>query len=295
MSTRIASLNDNLCEIARNYIAANHYSLLLKTKRRMCLLLASLALKPPSTRGNTTSWPCIQYVLHLQATADDVCYSLPRLNPKDIRERCTSKRRSLEDEATGRYELKEVLHLLFESCGSIEEYQATIISYMEKDTLELVSYLPDLNRFWRLVELAKGYFLFDEATFMSTLGETEKAQLHIEWTYNPYKHWFIDLRDKGMLHGTKWINDVALIATFHPIINLLIMGNLSTSQPDDYFRAYAEYVELWKCLPESTRPSIRAVRSGLANYLLSSLETNSKKNWTKVELCQAMLRFGKEL
>ena len=48
-------------------------------------------------------------------------------------------------------------------------------------------------------------------------------------------------------------------------------------------------------MPELTLLSLRAVRSGLGNFLLLSLETNSKRNCMKVELCQAMLRFGTEL
>ena len=72
---------------------------------------------------------------------------------------------------------------------------------------------------------------------MSPLGETKNAQLHIECTNNPYKHWFIDLADKGIFHDTKRINDVAKVASLHLVINLLIMGNLSTLQWDDNFRA----------------------------------------------------------
>ena len=63
---------------------------------------------------------------------------------------------------------------------------------------------------------------------MSPLGVTKKVQLHIECTYKPYKHWFIGSEDKGMLNGTKRINDVAKVTSLHLVIHLLIMGNLST-------------------------------------------------------------------
>ena len=178
------------------------------------------------------------------------------------------------------------------------KFQTTIINYIENDISELESYLPYLNRSWRLVELAKCYFIAmkNEPDMTLIWEETDQARFRHNWTYNPYVHWLIDPQDSSNFDALIFIDVVEDFAAYHSVLPLLIKGSLSTSQPDDYLIAFLEYCNIIACSPWSTCSRLDAIRRGLGSYLLSSSSSSnshSKKKWTRLELIHAMIPYGR--
>eukprot|EP00117_Sycon_ciliatum_P021647 scpid79574/ scgid18910/ len=294
IATRISTLYFT-DPFAENYIAGDDYPFVLRQKLRMMVLLSSLSLKPPARSGNTAGWACMRHAQDHHETARHACNLVPRLTPEKIQEHCPP---SAYQDADGQvlYKLEDVSNLLFVTCGSVDEFQTTIIDYIEKDITELTSYLPYLNRSSRLVDLGKGYFnaLKSNSTWISLFQVSTHAALRQDWTYNPFN--MLCSYNPANPDAFTVIKLVEKLARNHSAIQLLIMGSLSTLQAEDYFSAFLEYKYTLRRLPPSTCPSIDAISRGLGNYLLSSsAESHSSKKWTRSELLHAIERYGNEL
>ncbi|XP_065193919.1 uncharacterized protein LOC135825111 [Sycon ciliatum] len=297
MATRIATFHHTRCESTRNCIAGKDYLVVLRQKWRMMVLLSSMARKPPSTLRLTPSPAGIPFVLDQLVTAYDASLCLPNVEDKDIHEQC--RVRIIQDEfgvaGKAKYVLEEIVDLLFKRCGSFEAFQTAIIDYIEKDFSMLASYLPYLTRSWRLVELGKGFLTakMNSPEWIPPIEETDLACLHRDWEYNPSIHWYRDYIESGVLQWSSY-DIVADAATYHSAVELMMTGRLSTSQADDYFDAWLKYTEIWKSMPESTRPNLYNITVGLGSFLLPSslLMSHSHKLWSKVELLHQMIRFG---
>eukprot|EP00117_Sycon_ciliatum_P049939 scpid104686/ scgid35329/ len=86
------------------------------------------------------------------------------------------------------------------------------------------------------------------------------------------------------------------LATNHSVVSLLILGRLRTSQVDDYFTAITEHEDVLRRLPQSRSPDRHNLYRGFGTFLLSSSQgLKYQKEWTKVELVDAMVRYGNEL
>eukprot|EP00117_Sycon_ciliatum_P035658 scpid65397/ scgid26983/ len=296
LATSIATLHVTTSEFTRNCIADGNYDLVLSQKNRMMVLLLSLSLKPYARSSNPTALARLSSVIGKSCRSVDAwCALVPKLSPKVIHDNCTASTKQ-DEFGMNTYFLEDVINLLFETCGSsIEEFQTAIIKYIENDISELSSYLPYLNRSWRLVEIGKGHYtvLKSYPQRMSIWGDRDQARLRQGWTYNPYN--LTNSHDSSNPDACMFINFVEDHLANHSVIRLMIMGSLSTSYAEDYFRAYLEYYMIFICLPASTRPSHDDLFRGLGDYLLlASAESHAKKKWTRSELLHAMIQYGSE-
>eukprot|EP00117_Sycon_ciliatum_P000641 scpid71993/ scgid6629/ len=276
--------------------------------------LFSLALKPYDSAGLDSS--CLHSgLLHplikkISLYPEEGDVDLPDLSRIMIRSRCTPINPG-RSPSWRKYRIEDITRLLYDICGSVERFQEAIISYVESNMSELEACLPYVNRSRRLVALAKGLHILAkrDTRIYSVLGLVGSFSLadHIaEWTYNPYIV-SISLLDldldtnsaplKQVLLTHRWIKTVAKLASNHSVLTLLIIGRLCTSHVDDYFSAIKEYEEaVRRNLPQSGCPSRHDLYHGLGNFLLSSpQEYQNQKEWTKVELVDAMVKYGNEL
>eukprot|EP00117_Sycon_ciliatum_P030052 scpid75167/ scgid23787/ len=278
-------------------------------KMRSIVRLSSLMMRLPENVNTPTSWTStgqLMSLAHEQCLfAEEACTYLPNLSPMLIKQSCNVQ--------TGlyatMYRLQDVVNLSFESCSSIEQYQRGIITDLEKDVSEMVPYVSSANRCSRLVCIAKGYYNTarrDAIVISSLMDEYYTAHLTEylanPWTHNPFYHLDIGyatidvVPDDDTFATQPWIDETAVLATRHSVINLLIKGILRTEQAVDYFTAILEYTKLWKSLPQSSRPRRDDLYSGLGTYILgSSLGSDSQKILTQVDFLHAMKQYGDEL
>ncbi|XP_065193252.1 uncharacterized protein LOC135824441 [Sycon ciliatum] len=287
---------------------ANTFELMAKTFVR----ILSLALKPPAFVGLKLSWTnaALFYPLGEWNTCSLYPHQASEVFPKiSSMDRCTS----INPErpfGSRKYRLKDVTDLFLEDCGSLEQYQEAIITHLDEDTQELEEYLPSANRSSRLVGLAKGLHSCARIeTRICSYLELDRFNLPaffpLAWTYmyNPYLQWAVghDFNHKShpsnpVLATAAWIGMFSKVTINHSVVTLLIRGELRTSQVDDYFTAMMEYEDRLRCLPQSRRPNRRDLYLGLGTFLLSSSQGQQyHKEWTKVELVEAMVRHGNEV
>ena len=208
--------------------------------------------------------------------------------------------------------LEKVGEILHERFHSHEGYQQAFLEKLEQDVPTLGTYLPLAYRSWRLRELAHCLhsIVARDPTMASRIQQIicnlpsrpvqTSAWAHQQALYD--LHWkdADELTSAAPADGILWtricIDIIARLARDRSFIRLLITGKLRTSQMDDYFKAVTEYKQIWKYLPESTRPSLAAIHQELGTFLLSSTSaSDSRKEITKIELVNAMVMIGKKL
>eukprot|EP00117_Sycon_ciliatum_P004353 scpid69936/ scgid8768/ len=199
--------------------------------------------------------------------------------------------------------------ILHERVDSHEENQQDLLDKLEQDVPELVPHLPLAYRSWRLIELAHCFhsivardpilaLLIQQDTSNAT-GRPVQTWAHQQTLHA--LHWkdVHELRSApagGIFWTRACIDTTAKLSGDHSVIRLLITGKLQTSQMNDYFKAVTEYKNIWKDLPESSRPNLAVIHHELGAFLLSSTSaSDSRKEYTKMELVNAMVMLGKKL
>eukprot|EP00117_Sycon_ciliatum_P022394 scpid69596/ scgid19332/ len=300
------SINDLLVERANRRVF-DHKDTLLKQ-------LSTLALMAPPTAGHITSWTfsCLQSELVKVdfLSVDEACEILPNVSRKLFGPDSSDSDEGMNTDA---YRIEDLVSLLLEKCGSIEENQEALIEHLQRDISTLESYLPYVYRSRRLVDIAKCFYSIakhDKSVFTS-LGTAwlweylyeQCLQIPIPsvWTYNPFVHWnFVEVRsydEEDDEMGTRhWIHAIGQIATKHSVLKLLIMGIMRTVHVEDYFMAVMEYEEFLKGLPKSSIPDRATLYLHLGSYLQPALQgSHSRTEWTADELFKAVEGYGKLL
>eukprot|EP00117_Sycon_ciliatum_P042616 scpid61577/ scgid30975/ len=263
---------------------------------RPLVQLSSLALTVHKTSGLATQWNRAGLFVHRQElTAEEVSAWLP------------TQMKSVFGET-----LEKVMRFLHEGFDPHEGYQQALLDELEQDIPKLVPYLPLAYRSWRLIELAHCFHsaVARDPTMYSTIVRDTSYGTVIPqplrtctWTHHQDLHWksVYEFRstpeiDIHVLGTRNWISVAAQLSHDHSVMKLLITGDLRTSQMNDYFEAVTEYNSIWKDLPVSTRYSRAVMHNELGAFLLSSTSaSDSRKEYTKMELVNAMVMLGKKL
>ncbi|XP_065194045.1 uncharacterized protein LOC135825237 [Sycon ciliatum] len=307
IADQAASMFDSGDESSLDYLDC----LTFNCRRRSTVQLLCLALKPfpifsriPSCKKSGLLYPPFK---NATLFPEDASEDLPTISPIMIRESCTTVD-PLKPFEGRMYLIGDIANLLFETCGSLEHYQEAIINCLEEDMSLLLECLPYVHQSWRLVELAKGLLSLAKSdakicSYLGLDGPDLGAYLSSVWTYNPYLCWcllenqddILDYFDPVILTN-QWVKKVANLGSNHSVVNLLIIGRLRTSQVDDYFTAIIEHEDLVTHWPQPRRPNRHDLYLGLGSFLLSSSQGQQyRKEWTKEELLDAMMRYGYEL
>ncbi|XP_065182302.1 uncharacterized protein LOC135813012 [Sycon ciliatum] len=208
--------------------------------------------------------------------------------------------------------LNKVTKTLHERFDSHEEYQQDLLNKLEQDVPKLVPYLPLAYRSRRLIELAHCFHCIiarDPTMFSRFQQDMSNLPGRPVQTFTwAHQHALYDLHWKpvyelgsaapaaGMLWTRIFIDAIAQLSGDYSVIRLLITGKLRTSQTNDYFNAVTEYNNIWKDLPEATRPNLQVIHHELGTFLLSSTSAlHSRNEFTKMELVNAMEMIGNNL
>eukprot|EP00117_Sycon_ciliatum_P043900 scpid49739/ scgid31731/ len=265
-------------------------------RSQLLVQLSSLALTLHETSGHAIHWNKAGLLLHHQElTARNVNALLPA-----------------EMKSVSGGTLENVTKLLHKRFDSHERYQQALLDRLEQDVQKLLPHLPMAYRYSRLIELAHCFHsaVARDPTMYSTIVRDTSYGTVIPqplrtctWTHHQDLHWksVYEFRstpeiDIHVLGTRNWISVAAQLSHDHSVMKLLITGDLRTSQMNDYFEAVTEYNSIWKDLPVSTRYSRAVMHNELGAFLLSSTSaSDSRKEYTKMELVNAMVMFGKNL
>ncbi|XP_065194088.1 uncharacterized protein LOC135825276 [Sycon ciliatum] len=309
IATKVASLHHSKRREFMNCVIGSNDRPVFEHKMRSIVRLSSLVIRLPENVNIPTSWTSTGKLISLAQKqcvfAEDACTFLPNLSPTLIKRRCNVESGFYDTV----YRLQDVVNLSFESCSSIEQYQTGIITDLEKNVSEMISYMSSANRSSRLECIAKDFYntAKRDAVVVSLLTDGYcmphlRRYLANPWTHKPLYHFDIRYANIDVVAcddtfaTRQWIHATALLATRHSVINLLIKGELCTEQDEDYFTAFLEYTKIWKNLPTSSRPRRDDLYSGLGTYILgSSPASDSQRMMSSVELLDAMQRYGSEL
>ena len=266
---------------------------LFLNRPRPLVQLSSLALTVHKTSGLATQWNRAGLFVHSQElTAEEVSAWLPT---------------QMKSVLGGTIE--NVTKLLHERFDSHERYQQALLDSLKQGIPKLLPYLPMAYRYSRLIELAHCFYnavARDPTLFSAMERDTSNRTGHpyppCTWTHDHDLHWksVYEFRStpedgKHISRTRGWIVVTARLLD-HSVMSLMIAGKLRTSQMNDYFEAVTEYNNIWKDLPESTRPSLALIHYKLGTFLLSSTTaSDSRKEFTKMELVNAMVMLGKKL
>eukprot|EP00117_Sycon_ciliatum_P047901 scpid49569/ scgid34175/ len=265
-------------------------------RSQLLVQLSSLALTLHETSGHAIHWNKAGLLLHHQElTARNVNALLPA-----------------EMKSVSGGTLENVTKLLHKRFDSHERYQQALLDRLEQDVQKLLPHLPMAYRYSRLIELAHCFHsaVARDPTMYSTIVRDTSYGTVIPqplrtctWTHHQDLHWksVYEFRstpeiDIHVLGTRNWISVAAQLSHDHSVMKLLITGDLRTSQMNDYFEAVTEYNSIWKDLPVSTRYSRAVMHNELGAFLLSSTSaSDSRKEYTKMELVNAMVMLGKKL
>eukprot|EP00117_Sycon_ciliatum_P013769 scpid72418/ scgid14304/ len=265
-------------------------------RSQLLVQLSSLALTLHETSGHAIHWNKAGLLLHHQElTARNVNALLPA-----------------EMKSVSGGTLENVTKLLHKRFDSHERYQQALLDRLEQDVPKLLPHLPMAYRYSRLRELAHCLhsIVARDPTMTSRIQQIicnlpsrpvqTSTWAHQQALYD--LHWkdADELTSAAPADGILWtricIDIIARLARDRSFIRLLITGKLRTSQMNDYFKAVTEYKNIWKDLPESSRPNLAVIHHELGAFLLSSTSaSDSRKEYTKMELVNAMVMFGKNL
>eukprot|EP00117_Sycon_ciliatum_P032696 scpid61551/ scgid25298/ len=263
---------------------------------RPLVQLSSLALTVHKTSGLATQWNRAGLFVHRQElTAEEVSAWLPT---------------QMKSVLGGTIE--NVTKLLHERFDSHERYQQALLDSLKQGIPKLLPHLPMAYRYSRLRELAHCLhsIVARDPTMTSRIQQIicnlpsrpvqtstwahQQALYDLHW--KPVYELGSAAPAAGMLWTRIFIDAIAQLSGDYSVIRLLITGKLRTSQTNDYFNAVTEYNNIWKDLPESTRPSLAVIHHKLGTFLLSSTTaSDSRKEFTKMELVNAMVMLGKKL
>ena len=265
-------------------------------RSQLLVQLSSLALTLHETSGHAIHWNKAGLLLHRQElTADNVTAWLPA-----------------EMKSVLGGTLENVTKLLHERFDSHERFQQALLDRLEQDVQKLLPHLHLAYRCSRLIELAHCFHSAvarDPTMYSTMVRDTSYGTFFphplctCTWTHHHDLHWksvyefrFTPEHDIHVLGTRSWIIVTAQLLQDHSVMKLLITGDLRSSQMNDYFEAVTEYNKIWKDLPVSTRPSLAVIHNELGLFLLSSTSaSDSRKEYTKMELVNAMVMFGKNL
>eukprot|EP00117_Sycon_ciliatum_P026053 scpid72408/ scgid21475/ len=265
-------------------------------RSQLLVQLSSLALTLHETSGHAIHWNKAGLLLHHQElTARNVNALLPA-----------------EMKSVSGGTLENVTKLLHKRFDSHERYQQALLDRLEQDVQKLLPHLYLVYRCSRFMELAHCFHsaVARDPTMYSTIVRDTSYGTVIPqplrtctWTHHQDLHWksVYEFRstpeiDIHVLGTRNWISVAAQLSHDHSVMKLLITGDLRTSQMNDYFEAVTEYNSIWKDLPVSTRYSRAVMHNELGAFLLSSTSaSDSRKEYTKMELVNAMVMFGKNL
>ncbi|XP_065194127.1 uncharacterized protein LOC135825315 [Sycon ciliatum] len=291
-----------------DYFCGN--DLLLDYKGNAIVKLLSLALNPPAMVGpvprRTDADLLHPLVTEITLNAGHVSECFPSLSTDMIVERCTPLYTEVPIRSR-RYRIEDITTLLLEVCGSVEHYQQAIINSLQDDMPRLEFYLPYVDDSCRFQELAKGLHSLakSDARICSHLGlyvdaSERRKHLTCAWSFNPYVDRALpsgyNISDPVLLTN-EWLRDVEELEVSHSVFALLVMGRLRTSQVDDYFTAMIEHEDALTLtpLPECSCPDRHDPYLRLGYFLLSSSQgQQNRKEWTKVDLVDAMMRYARE-
>eukprot|EP00117_Sycon_ciliatum_P044383 scpid49797/ scgid32031/ len=262
-------------------------------RSQLLVQLSSLALTLHETSGHAIHWNKAGLLLHHQElTARNVNALLPA-----------------EMKSVSGGTLENVTKLLHKRFDSHERYQQALLDRLEQDVQKLLPHLYLVYRCSRFMELAHCFhsivardpilaLLIQQDTSNAT-GRPVQTWAHQQTLHA--LHWkdVHELRSApagGIFWTRACIDTTAKLSGDHSVIRLLITGKLQTSQMNDYFKAVTEYKNIWKDLPESSRPNLAVIHHELGAFLLSSTSaSDSRKEYTKMELVNAMVMLGKKL
>eukprot|EP00117_Sycon_ciliatum_P030990 scpid60664/ scgid24321/ len=265
-------------------------------RSQLLVQLSSLALTLHETSGHAIHWNKAGLLLHHQElTARNVNALLPA-----------------EMKSVSGGTLENVTKLLHKRFDSHERYQQALLDRLEQDVQKLLPHLYLVYRCSRFMELAHCFHsaVARDPTMYSTIVRDTSYGTVIPqplrtctWTHHQDLHWksVYEFRstpeiDIHVLGTRNWISVAAQLSHDHSVMKLLITGDLRTSQMNDYFEAVTEYNSIWKDLPVSTRYSRAVMHNELGAFLLSSTSaSDSRKEYTKMELVNAMVMLGKKL
>ncbi|XP_065194110.1 uncharacterized protein LOC135825299 [Sycon ciliatum] len=276
--------------------------------------LSTLALMAPPTAGQITSctFSCLQdELVYVEfVSVDEACEIIPNVSRKLFGPGSSDSDEGMTTDACS---IEDLVSLLLEKCGSIEENQEAMIEHLQRDIPTLESYLPYVYRSRRLVNIAiclysiakhdKSALTSPVTAWLWTYIYEHCLQTPIisAWTDNAFVHWnFVDVRsylEKYDLIGIRyWTYAIGQLATKHSVLKLLIMGRMRTVHVEDYFMAVLEYEEFLKGLPKSSIPDRATLYLQLGSYLQpASQGSHSRTEWTSDELFKAMEGYGKLL
>ncbi|XP_065193765.1 uncharacterized protein LOC135824954 [Sycon ciliatum] len=308
----VASLHHSPWVFVNHVLVGSPNCRVFEHKHKLLRQLSSLALMAPPTAGQITSWTfsCLQSELVKVdfLSVDEACEILPNVSRKLFGPDSSDSDEGMNTDA---YRIEDLVSLLQEKCGSIEENQEALIEHLQSDISTLESYLPYVYRSRRLVDIAKCFYSIAKHD-KSVLTSLAKACGHCfeqfmiasitpVWTYNPFVHWDfvgeISDHERVPVVGTRqWIDAVIQLTIKHSVLKHIIMGSIRTVHAEDYFMAVLEYEVFLKGLPESSIPDRETLYHYLGSYLEpASQESHSRKEWTAEELFKAMVEHGKVL
>ncbi|XP_065193729.1 uncharacterized protein LOC135824915 [Sycon ciliatum] len=275
--------------------------------------LLSLALMSPAIAGLKPSWTNAALrdtlVKGIYLHPEEASLSLPNITPVIIMDRCTPIN---PDSPIGsrRYRIEDISNLLLEICGPLEQYQEAIINRLDEDMPRLEAILPFVNGSLRVVEFAKSLHGITKSDtkiclYLELVDLDVYTDVPFEWTYKPYMEWALlyNVNDQHLLDFSdpvlvtrEWIYAIGELVPNHSVFRLLVLGRLRTSEAGDYFTAITVHEAILSFLPQYRRPNRHNLYDGLGTFLLSSSQGQEyQKEWTMVELVDAMLRYGNEL